>query len=75
MEAGEIVFISSIIFEFFCSKISRDEMKKFVAIIVHMGMIKKRSISEYWSTDSYLITPIFHSQHYLSRDRFLFILR
>jgi hypothetical protein len=43
--------------------------------MVHMGIIKKRSIYEYWSTDPYIITPIFHSPNYLSRNRFLFILR
>ena len=50
-------------------------MKKFFAIVVQMGMIQKRSIHEYWSTDLYLITPIFHSPRYLSRNRFFFILR
>lgn len=35
-------------------QVSRDEMKKFFAIIVHMGMIQKRSIYEYWSTDPYV---------------------
>ncbi|CAF4843552.1 unnamed protein product, partial [Rotaria magnacalcarata] len=55
--------------------VTRDEMKKFVAIIVHMGRIRKRSITDYWSTDSYLVTPIFHSPQYLSRNRFFFILR
>lgn len=56
-------------------EVTRDEMKKFVAIIVQMGMIHKRSIRDYWSTNPYLATPIFHSPQYLSRDRFFFILR
>ncbi|CAF1555641.1 unnamed protein product [Rotaria magnacalcarata] len=54
--------------------VSRDEMKKFFAIVVQMGMVRKRSIKEYWSADPYLVTPIFHSPQYLSRNRFLFIL-
>ncbi|CAF5043070.1 unnamed protein product, partial [Rotaria sp. Silwood1] len=52
--------------------VSRDEMKKFFAIAVQMGMIRKRSIREYWSTDPYLVTPIFHSPQYLSRGRFFY---
>ena len=44
-------------------------------MVVQMGMIRKRSIDEYWSTDPYLWTPIFHSSTYLSRNRFLSILR
>ncbi|CAF1095126.1 unnamed protein product [Rotaria sp. Silwood1] len=41
--------------------VTREEIKKFFAIIVHIGLICKRSINEYWSTDPYLITPIFYS--------------
>ncbi|CAF3605845.1 unnamed protein product [Rotaria socialis] len=40
-----------------------------------MGMIRKRRIRDYWSTDPLLHTPIFHSKHYLSRNRFFEILR
>ena len=36
-------------------------MKKIVAIVIHMGMIRKRSIREYGATNPYLATPIFHS--------------
>jgi hypothetical protein len=50
-------------------------MKKFVAMVVQMGMIRKRSIDEYWSTDPYLWTAIFHSSTYFSRNRFVSILR
>ncbi|CAF4294151.1 unnamed protein product, partial [Rotaria sordida] len=39
--------------------VSREEMKKFFAIVVQIGMIQKRSIYEYWSTDPYLLTSIF----------------
>ncbi|CAF2042071.1 unnamed protein product [Rotaria magnacalcarata] len=55
--------------------ISRNEIKKFFALVVQMGMIRKRSISDYWSTNPLVATPIFHSSEYLSRQRFLFILR
>ena len=57
-----------------CSEVSRDEIKTFFGIVVHMGMIRKKTISEYWSTDPYLITTIFHSSQYLSRNCFVFIL-
>ena len=58
-----------------CSEVLRDEIKTFFGIVVHIGMIRKETISEYWSTDPYLITPIFHSSQYLSRNRFVSILR
>ncbi|CAF5123906.1 unnamed protein product, partial [Rotaria magnacalcarata] len=55
--------------------VSSNEMKKFFAMCIHMGMIRKRRIQDYWSTNPLLVTPIFHSRNYLSRDRFLQILR
>ena len=70
-----VYFLSSGNIEIPSFEVCRDEIKKFFAIIVQMGMIRKRSIIEYWSTDPYLATPIFHSPFYLTRDRFLSILR
>jgi hypothetical protein len=53
MEARQIFFN---IFKFHLMK-----RKKFFAIATQMDMICKRSISEYWTTDYYLVTPVFHS--------------
>lgn len=50
------------------------EMKKFVALILLMGVVKKPQLTDYWSTDDLLCTPLFHSELSLTRDRFLLIL-
>ena len=47
---------------------STDEMKRFLALNLLMGVIKKPSIRSYWDTDSMLSTPFF--SHIMSRGRF-----
>ncbi|CAF1322499.1 unnamed protein product [Rotaria sordida] len=59
----------------FTVPITCNEIKKIFAICIHMEMIRKRRILDYWSTDPLLSTPIFHSKNYLSRNRFFEILR
>ena len=49
------------------------EMRRFIGILLLMGVIKKPSLSEYWSTDPLISTPFFHSDCSLTRDRFLLI--
>lgn len=50
------------------------EMMKFVGLVLLMGVIKKPQLTDYWSTDDLLCTPLFHSEFSLTRDRFLLIL-
>ena len=49
------------------------EMKRFIGILLLMGVIKKPSLNEYWSTDPLISTPFFHSDSSLTRDRFLLL--
>ena len=53
---------------------SSAEMKKFVGLVLLMGIIKKPQLTDYWSTDDILCTPFFHSEFSLTRDRFLLIM-
>ncbi|KAI2644000.1 PiggyBac transposable element-derived protein 4 [Labeo rohita] len=48
------------------------EMYTFLASIMLMGMVKKPSLRDYWSTDPMLLTPFFWSL--FSQDRFLILL-
>ena len=48
------------------------ELKAFFAIIVHMGLVKKPEIYDYWSTDTMLDSNF--ARHLLSRNRFTSIL-
>lgn len=48
------------------------EMFNFMAIVILMGLVKKGTLSDYWSTDLLLDTPCFRS--IMSRTRFLDIL-
>jgi len=50
-----------------------EEMKAFLAIVINMGLIKKRSISSYWSTRACNATPWFGTV--MSRNRFQLLLR
>ena len=47
-------------------------MKVFVAHLIVMGILKKNSLEQYWSRDSFLNTPFFC--HYMSRNHFQNIL-
>ena len=49
------------------------EMRKFLGILLLMGIIHKPNILMYWSTDAYYSTPIF--SHIMKRDRFNLILK
>ena len=49
------------------------EMKKFIGIVLLMGIIYKPSIPMYWSTDELYSTPIF--SELMSRNRFQLILK
>uniref|UniRef100_A0A9J8B5B7 PiggyBac transposable element-derived protein domain-containing protein n=1 Tax=Cyprinus carpio carpio TaxID=630221 RepID=A0A9J8B5B7_CYPCA len=49
------------------------EMYTFLASVLLMGMVKKPSLRDYWSTDPMLLTPFFRSL--FSQDRFLILLR
>ncbi|XP_046903421.1 piggyBac transposable element-derived protein 4-like [Hypomesus transpacificus] len=50
-----------------------DEMYSFLMAMLLMGVVKKSSLREYWSTDPMLATPFFASL--FSQDRFLLLLR
>ena len=45
-----------------------EEMQKFLALHLLTGIIKKPEISQYWSTDPLLVTPIFNN--IMSRNRY-----
>ncbi|CAM4659016.1 unnamed protein product [Leuciscus chuanchicus] len=49
------------------------EMYTFLVSVLLMGVIKKPSLRDYWSTDPMLLTPFFRSL--FSQDRFLLLLR
>ena len=48
------------------------EMMVFLSLIICMGLIEKRELSVYWSTDFVVDTPFF--KKYMTRDRFQSIL-
>jgi hypothetical protein len=50
------------------SDINITEMKKFFAILILMGQVRKDSLKEYWSTDPFIATNIF--RELLTRNRF-----
>ena len=49
------------------------EMYTFLVTVLLMGIVKKNSLREYWSTDPMFATPFFASL--FSQDRFLVLLR
>ena len=49
------------------------EMKKFIGLLLAMGIVKKPNIEDYWSTDPILSTPLFNDT--ISRDRFTLLLK
>lgn len=48
------------------------EIKKFLALIIAMGLVSQIDVSEYWTVNPVTATPFFPSV--MSRDRFLLIL-
>lgn len=56
------------------SIVTIDEVKRFFAITIHMSLVKKPALRDYFSTDPVLYAS-FPSQIGMSRDRFLSILR
>jgi len=49
------------------------EMKKFLGLLLTMGMVKKSLIADYWSTDPIVATPVFNAS--MPRDRFELLLK
>ena len=49
------------------------EMKKFLGLVILMGIIQKPSISSYWSTDPVIATPLINKV--MSRNRFELLLK
>lgn len=52
--------------------VSLQEIKGFILILIHMGVLKKPSIRDYWSTEEFIRTDFAGS--IMPRDRFLVIL-
>lgn len=50
-----------------------DEMKIFIALLLHTGTISLSRLNDYWKTDPLFDIPVFRK--YMSRNRFLLILR
>ena len=48
--------------------VNNDEMRQFIALQVLTGIVKKPEISQYWSTDAFLRSPIFNEV--MPRNRF-----
>ena len=53
--------------------VSSQEIKKFFAIIIHMSLLRKSSLRDYWSLRPIIHTP-YASSVGMSRDRFLALL-
>ncbi|GFW39278.1 piggyBac transposable element-derived protein 4 [Trichonephila clavipes] len=51
----------------------KNEILKFLGLILLMGHIEKDSLQDYWTTDNLIETPIF--REVMPRDRFLMILK
>jgi len=47
-------------------------MKKFIGLLLAMGIVKKPNTEVYWSTDPVLSTPLFNKT--MPRDRFELLL-
>ena len=52
---------------------TRDEMKKFIALSLLMGIVRKPALSDYWSTNPLLKGSVFNSV--MARNRYQTILR
>ncbi|KAG5867349.1 hypothetical protein JTB14_038395 [Gonioctena quinquepunctata] len=53
--------------------VDRHEMYIFIAVTLLMPLTKKQRINDYWSTDSFLLTPAFGQ--IMPRDRYLLLLK
>jgi len=49
-----------------------DDMKKFIAMIIAMGLVQHQDIQDYWSKDEMLATPFFG--RVMQRNKFLLIM-
>lgn len=58
--------------DFHWKDVDADSIKKFIALTMLTGIVKKTSIKAYWSTEPMLDTPYFRSC--MSRDRYIDIL-
>jgi len=56
-----------------CNTVSLQEIKKFFAIIIHMSVLRKSSLRDYWSLQPIIHTPYAASVG-MSQDRFLALL-
>ena len=52
-----------------CQETNSTEMKKFISLIILMGLVRQLDIKAYWNTDPATATPFF--PNVLLRDRFL----
>ena len=50
-----------------------EEMRKFLGLLLHMGVINMPKIADYWSKDPFLKTELW--RNVIGRDRFLLLLR
>ena len=53
--------------------VTSNDMRLFLALSILMGIVHKRSLKDYWTTDPLIATPIFGKV--MSRNRFALILR
>ena len=51
-----------------CKDVTNDEMRQFIALQVLIDIVKKSEISQCWSTDRFLRSPIFNEV--MPRNRF-----
>ena len=54
------------------STVSENEIRKFIAILIHMGLVKKPRVNDYWSKNPVMASSFAASL--MSRDRFKMIL-
>lgn len=52
--------------------VTEDEIRKFLAILIHIGLVKKPLLSDYWATDITVASPF--AKKLMTRDRFKAIL-
>ncbi|XP_062570286.1 piggyBac transposable element-derived protein 4-like [Saccostrea cucullata] len=54
------------------SDVDLDNMKRFIAIVIGMGLVQHQDLQDYWSTDEMLRTPFFGNT--MTKNRFLMIM-